>query len=89
MYKKVEPSVVYQDLFSKFCEHPEVTDDLLEGTETFLSDMYVKPRLSHLNDVCYTLFKERIAPAKLSHTLAKRKGADSSTLHPPPISALL
>ena len=88
MYKKVEPSEVYQDLFSVFGEHPEVTDDLLEGTETFLCNVHGKPRLSYLNDIRYALFREKIAPAKLSHPLAKLKGADSSTL-PPSTSVLL
>ena len=88
MYKKVEPSVVYHDLFLKFGEHPEVTDDLLEGTQKFLCDMYGKPRLFHLNDVRYTLFRDKNCSAKLSHKLAKLKGSDSSTL-PPPTSVLL
>ena len=50
-------SAVYQDLFAKFGEYPEVTDDLLEGTENFLCDMYGTARLSNVEDVHYVYFK--------------------------------
>ena len=53
MYKKVKTSAVYQNIFAKYSEDPEITHDLLEGIEKFLCDMYGKPRLSKLGDVRY------------------------------------
>ena len=88
MYKKVESDEAYQQVFSKFGDCAEVTDDLLEETEKFFCDMYGKPRLSKLGDVRYALFQEKYAPTKMSNPLTKLKGANSSPL-PPTTSVFL
>jgi hypothetical protein len=88
IYDKVESSKDYQSVFAEFGEHSEVTNELMDGTELFVCDMYGKPKLSTLGAARYALFRQKYAPTKQSDPLSKLKGAESSTL-PPSQSVLL
>ena len=58
-YTKVESSVYYQQLFAMLGKSKEVSEELVDGMEKFLCDMYNKAKVRNLGEARYAIFREK------------------------------
>ena len=77
-YDKIEKSDEYQDLFKEYDQEAVPSENLMNGMQMFVCDVYGKPKMSKVSDARYAMFREKYAPKSISEPLKKFKSADSA-----------
>ena len=83
----MEKSVKFMTTFEKLGESSSVAPETVEELETYVCNMYSKPKLTSVNKARQVLFNQYFAPKNESQPLHKIKGTNPSSL--PPCSSVL